>query len=138
MSWSMRPRRERGKFERGKRKNTRPQQSGGSEERFWVRLGSSTNIQGCANDRTFNARFNRGRGETSMNEPDEAKLYDIFSGNLNDGPLWIVAVSGLRASIDVMKRMADEHPGSYFVFDTLGRSVVAQIGPLNPGLNLVA
>ena len=63
------------------------------------------------------------------------KMYDIFSGTLDKDPFWLLAVSGLPAAIDVMNRMASEHPGSYFVFDGVRRSVVAQIGPR---VNLVA
>ncbi|MGH9574912.1 MAG: hypothetical protein ACRD40_15450 [Candidatus Acidiferrales bacterium] len=70
-----------------------------------------------------------------MNGSETVKLYDIFSGTLDKDPLWILAVTGLSVAIDVMNRMAGEHPGFYFVFDAAHKSVVAQIGPR---VNLVA
>ncbi|HXF13436.1 MAG TPA: hypothetical protein VN517_09805 [Terriglobales bacterium] len=62
-----------------------------------------------------------------MPESEATTIYDIFSGILDHDALWIVAVSGLRTAIDVMNRISDKHPGSYFVFDTMRRSVVAQV-----------
>lgn len=70
-----------------------------------------------------------------MNESEPPRMYDIFSGTLNNDPLWIIAVSGLSAAINVMNRTARVHPGSYFVFDTVGRTIVAQTGS---NLNRVA
>ncbi|HTW31424.1 MAG TPA: hypothetical protein VMD76_07080 [Candidatus Sulfotelmatobacter sp.] len=60
-----------------------------------------------------------------MSTPE--KMYDVFAGSLAKDPQWILAVTGQSMAVKLMNRLAIEYPGAYFVFDTAGRSVVAQI-----------
>lgn len=51
--------------------------------------------------------------------------FDIFSGTIDDGPVWMEAVRGLTRAQQRMEEMAREHPGKYFVFSTFSHTVLA-------------
>lgn len=62
----------------------------------------------------------------SFMSTQEESLYDIFAGEIEERPLWLVAVSGLSQAVAVMNHVAMKHPGAYFVLDR-NRRIVAQI-----------
>jgi hypothetical protein len=45
-------------------------------------------------------------------------LYDIFSGAVDDDPLWLEAVKDLNAATVRMEERAREIPGRYFIFSS--------------------
>jgi hypothetical protein len=55
------------------------------------------------------------------------RMYEIIAGSFEKDPQWILAVSGFSTALGLMNRIASEYPGPYFIFDTDGRRVVAQI-----------
>lgn len=59
----------------------------------------------------------------TANEP----RFDIFSGTLEEGAVWIETVVGLDRARERMAQMAATKPGSYFVFSFNNNSVVAKL-----------
>jgi hypothetical protein len=58
------------------------------------------------------------------------KTFDIFSGNPKNGSIWQCAVEGEAEAVFIMKQLADEKPGPYFVYDTQNAKVLAVVtGP---------
>jgi hypothetical protein len=55
------------------------------------------------------------------------RAYDIFSGSLNDEPIWLEAVEGLDFATTRMKERARRFPGRYFVYCLEEKSVLAAI-----------
>jgi hypothetical protein len=53
--------------------------------------------------------------------------YDIFSGHVDKDAMWIGAVQGLGSAAMRMHQLAAEKPGTYFVFCTRTRQVLASI-----------
>jgi hypothetical protein len=59
-------------------------------------------------------------------------IYDIFSGQVDKDALWIGAVEGLGSAAMQMHQLAAEKPGSYFLFCTKTRQVLASIDTSKP------
>jgi len=54
--------------------------------------------------------------------------YGIFSGSyLKEDATWLESVEGLDAACDRMKKIANEHPGKYFIFSSDKRKAVGSI-----------
>jgi hypothetical protein len=51
--------------------------------------------------------------------------FDIFSGFLKTGALWIGSAENLTTAVQLMKERANLRPGPYFVFDILNQKTVA-------------
>jgi CheY-like chemotaxis protein len=55
-------------------------------------------------------------------------MFEVFSGHFASGfAVWIETVEGLGNAADLMKNLAAENPGPYFVFSTEKRMVMAAI-----------
>ncbi|MGC2330279.1 MAG: hypothetical protein WA581_02400, partial [Candidatus Acidiferrales bacterium] len=55
------------------------------------------------------------------------ETFDIFSGVLDQTPIWREAVEGIASARERMEQIAANRPGPYFVFCGLSHSVVAKI-----------
>jgi hypothetical protein len=55
-----------------------------------------------------------------------AEQYDIFSGGADNDPMWVEAAETLDAAQERMKSLALSKPGSYFIFCSKTRTVVAR------------
>lgn len=55
------------------------------------------------------------------------RAYEIFSGSLDDRPMWPEAVEGLNTATARMKERARMLPGRYFVFSAEENAVLASI-----------
>jgi hypothetical protein len=53
--------------------------------------------------------------------------FDIFSGHLGEDALWLEAVEGLSNARERMQKIAEQTPGAYFVFSSMGQSVLARL-----------
>ena len=54
--------------------------------------------------------------------------YGIFSGSyLTEDAVWLESVEGLNATYDRIEKIANEHPGKYFIFSSDKRKAVASI-----------
>jgi hypothetical protein len=58
-----------------------------------------------------------------MHEP----TYDIFSGAIDNQPLWLESVQGLDTAREHMKKRSEEKPGHYFLFSYATNTVLALI-----------
>ena len=59
------------------------------------------------------------------------RAYDIFSGSLNDRPIWLEAVEGLGSATARMQERAKQFPGRYFVYCPEEKTVLASIDTSN-------
>ena len=50
---------------------------------------------------------------------------DIFSGTIDESPIWMEAVRGMVRARQRMNEMAVETPGKYFIFSTFSHTVLA-------------
>jgi hypothetical protein len=57
----------------------------------------------------------------------EQPKFDIFSGQIDNGPLWLESVEGLSNARGRMRQIAAEKPGRYFVFSPANNSVLAEM-----------
>ena len=55
------------------------------------------------------------------------RTYDLFSGSVDNHPLWLESVRGLESAFVRMRERADYAPGPYFVLDSMSQTVLAQI-----------
>jgi hypothetical protein len=74
-------------------------------------------------DSNGNHRRERRRTEGTMKEPS----FDIFAGDRDKNAVWIEAVAGLSNAREQMEQIAKEKPGKYFLFSSVGRSIVGRI-----------
>jgi hypothetical protein len=65
--------------------------------------------------------------ETFMGNPDRI-TFDVFKGT-RENCIWLGTLTGLNRAIELMNRMAERQPDSYFVFSSLNSQVVATIEP---------
>jgi hypothetical protein len=61
-------------------------------------------------------------------------MYDILAATVSGDTFWLLAVSGEHNAIKVMDRLAAKCPGSYFVLDNIGGSIVAKANTLDERL----
>jgi hypothetical protein len=52
------------------------------------------------------------------------KELDIFSGSINEQPVWLESVAGLAAASQRMMERAAHEPGRYFIYDAENRNVL--------------
>jgi hypothetical protein len=58
------------------------------------------------------------------------KTFEVFAGTDKRGAIWQCAVEGEAEAVSIMKRLADENPGPYFVYDLeYGQIVAMTTGP---------
>lgn len=55
------------------------------------------------------------------------RAYEIFSGSVDDKPLWLEAVEGLNSATARMEELARMIPGRYFVYCAEESAVLASI-----------
>jgi hypothetical protein len=53
--------------------------------------------------------------------------FEIFSGEVGRGPLWISTAMGLVTAKQRMRDLAACYPGAYFIYSVSLRSVVASV-----------
>jgi hypothetical protein len=53
--------------------------------------------------------------------------FDIFSGTLNNQPMWLETVEGLSGARQRMQEIAAAKPGRYFILSLPDRRVLADI-----------
>jgi hypothetical protein len=61
------------------------------------------------------------------------ETYDIFSGSNDGEPLWLEVVEGLEAARQRIKELANEKPGTYFLFDCSSQKVLVSIDTTGDG-----
>jgi hypothetical protein len=66
------------------------------------------------------------------------KIFDIFAGTARHDAVWQCSAHGKSEALFVMKHLADEKPGPYFVYDLECETVVTVItGTTDPTLKPV-
>ena len=55
------------------------------------------------------------------------KTFDVFAGTEKDKAIWRCSVQGEAEAVFIMKKLADEKPGPYFVFDVEYAQIVAVV-----------
>jgi hypothetical protein len=58
--------------------------------------------------------------------------FEIFSGTIEKGALWIESAIGLEMATNRMNVLAGNRPGEYFVFDGQSNQVVAKTNTNDP------
>ena len=53
--------------------------------------------------------------------------FEIFKGSSDRQAIWVESVEELSAANERMKELADESPGSYFVFDVRARRILTTL-----------
>jgi hypothetical protein len=61
--------------------------------------------------------------EVDMDVP----TFDVFSGSLAKGALWIRSTDGFGNAISLMNECAKKRPGAYFVFDLHHHKILASV-----------
>jgi hypothetical protein len=56
---------------------------------------------------------------------DREPRLDIFSGTIDESPVWMEAVRGMVRARQRMNEMAEEAPGKYFIFSTFSHTILA-------------
>ena len=54
-------------------------------------------------------------------------MFDIFSGTCERDAVWQCSVAGSAEAVFLMKKLAAEKPGSYFVYDSEAGRVLAEV-----------
>jgi hypothetical protein len=54
-------------------------------------------------------------------------VYDLFSGSIDEGPVWLAAFRDSEAARDRMLHLAEHTPGAYFIFDHTTQKVLDSI-----------
>lgn len=57
---------------------------------------------------------------------DHLRTFDVFSGDVEKGAVWVCAVNGLAAAKERMESIAARKPGKYFIFKADTQEVVAR------------
>jgi|HubBroStandDraft_2_1064218.scaffolds.fasta_scaffold2740960_1 hypothetical protein len=58
------------------------------------------------------------------------KMFEVFSGTGSRDAIWQCAVEGEAEAVSIMRKLANENPGPYFVFDLEYGQIVAMLtGP---------
>jgi hypothetical protein len=57
-------------------------------------------------------------------------LFDIFSGEISNHPVWLETVEGLHRARERMARLAAERPGHYFIYDSSTGKLIAETSPV--------
>ena len=65
--------------------------------------------------------------EVDMDVP----TFDVFSGSLEKGALWIKSADGFDQAITLMNEFARKRPGNYFVFDVYHHKILASVDSSN-------
>jgi hypothetical protein len=57
----------------------------------------------------------------------KTESFDIFSGAVDENPVWLETVETLSGARQRMEEIATEMPGKYFLFSPLNQSILAQV-----------
>jgi hypothetical protein len=57
----------------------------------------------------------------------DVPTFDVFSGSLQKGAIWIKSADGFDSAVTLMNEFARKRPGAYFVFDVYHHKILASV-----------
>ena len=68
-----------------------------------------------------------------MTQPFSSETFDIFSGEPDSNAMWCESAQGIDRARQRMRELADEKPGSYFIFHARTQIILDRIRAAKSG-----